>query len=425
MADKSTSQCYEAVCSAQGIKMNSNILNALEETAITGNLTLNLTGNRLKNIQRLGDPDVLALSKCLQNSGHVTDLDMRYNNISDEGAGHLADLLQPENSTLRVLNLMFNDIQMKGAEVLASSLQCNSRLLSLKLSGNKIGNSGAMYLVSMLQVNNTLQELELSECDLATQSVIALSIMLKNNTALRSVDISRPLLFSHQEEWVVHFSEMLAVNCSLVELHLGKTGLTDTGMERLSEGLRLNHHLRYLDLHCNRVSRDGACHLAKVLTQNMTLEIINLSFNRIEDEGATYLSKAITWSGCVLKELSVKSNNIRSEGLLSLAQAMKKNKTLTHIYIWGNHPEELACEAFRDLISSGRLPPEQTDVRAYEVDGQVFLAEVFHSLRKQINCTDCTRSDTCSDLDTTRPSAADMSSDVALSPEATFPLHIK
>lgn len=51
-----------------------------------------------------------------------------------------------------------------------------------------------------------------------------------------------------QEEWATHFSKMLAVNTSLVELHLGKMGLTDTGMERLAEGLKRNHTLRYLDL---------------------------------------------------------------------------------------------------------------------------------------------------------------------------------
>lgn len=51
-----------------------------------------------------------------------------------------------------------------------------------------------------------------------------------------------------QEEWAVHSSEMLAVNSSLLELHLGKMGMTDTGMKRLSEGLLLNHRLRYLDL---------------------------------------------------------------------------------------------------------------------------------------------------------------------------------
>lgn len=46
----------------------------------------------------------------------------------------------------------------------------------------------------------------------------------------------------------MHFSEMLAVNGGLLELHLGTTGLSDTGMERLCDGLQHNRSLRYLDL---------------------------------------------------------------------------------------------------------------------------------------------------------------------------------
>ncbi|KAG8009658.1 Leucine-rich repeat-containing protein 34 [Nibea albiflora] len=378
MATANISVFHAAVCAEYEIKVNPHVLDALEKTTDTESVTLQLRGNhRLRCVQRLDDRDVLALSKCLRNNECVTGLDVSYNNITDEGAGHLADLLQ-----------------------------CNSTLLSLRLSGNKIGNRGAMHLASMLQVNDSLTELELDACDLvnthkhtdthcksvsltlplclqATQSVIAFAIALKSNKTLRSVDISRPLLFSHQEEWAVHFSEMLLLNSSLVELHLGKTGMTDTGMERLTEGLRLNRSLRYLDLRCNRVTRDGVRHLAETLKQNPTLEIIDLSANRIEDEGAAYLSEAVTWPGCVLRELSVSSNNIRTEGLLCLAQALTVNTTLNHIYIWGNHLEEPVCQAFRDLIASGRLPPEQTDVSAYEVDGHVFLAEVFHSLRRR------------------------------------------
>lgn len=84
------------------------------------NDTLKLAGNnRLRRVQRLDDKDVLALSKCLRNNTCVTGeqsglgehlnldvlqdfkqffvsagLDVRYNNITDEGAGHLADFLQ-------------------------------------------------------------------------------------------------------------------------------------------------------------------------------------------------------------------------------------------------------------------------------------------------------------------------------------------
>ncbi|XP_023252705.1 leucine-rich repeat-containing protein 34 [Seriola lalandi dorsalis] len=388
---------YESLCAEQKIKINPLIVEVLEKTTLTENFTLKLAGNnRLRRVQRLNDEDVFIVCKCLKNKC-VTGLDVRYNNITDEGVGHLAGLLQEENSALRCLDLKFNNILTDGAEILSKSLQCSRTLLSLRLSGNKIGNRGAMHLASMLQVNNSLQELELADCDLATQSVIAFTIVLKSNKSLRSVDISRPLLFSHQEEWAVHCSEMLAVNSSLVELHLGKMGMTDTGMERLSEGLRLNHSLRYLDLRCNRVTRDGVHHLAEVLKQNPTLEIIDLSSNRIEDEGAAYLSEAITWPRCALKELSVNSNNIRTEGLLSLTQAMKTNTTLTHVYIWGNLLEEPVCQAFRELISSGRLLPQHTDVSAYEVDGRVFLAEVFQNLRRHYHSTDCSGTETHSD----------------------------
>ncbi|XP_041817849.1 leucine-rich repeat-containing protein 34 [Chelmon rostratus] len=422
MASENVWEFYAAVCAEHQIKINPHIEDVLEKTTITENVTLKLTGNSwLRGVQRLDDKDILALSKCLRNSKCVTGLDVGYNNITDEGVVHLAELLQQEDRAPLSLDLMFNNIQTDGAKVLAESLQCNSTLLSLRLSGNKIENRGAMHLASMLQVNNTLKELELAGCDLATQSVIAFAIMLKNNKTLRSVDVSRPLLFSHQEEWTVHVSEMLAVNSSLVELHLGKMGMTDTGMERLTEGLRLNRSLRYLDLRCNRVARDGMRHLSEVLKQNQTLEIIDLSANRIEDEGAEHLSEAIAWPGCILRELSVSSNNIRMKGLLSLARAMKVNKSLNHIYIWGNHLEEPVCQAFSELITSGRLPPHQTDVSPYEVDGQVFLAEVFHSLRRHYDRTNSSGTDT----PPTSSTATDPLTDQAACSDSTFPPHIE
>uniref|UniRef100_A0A3Q0RRT0 Leucine rich repeat containing 34 n=1 Tax=Amphilophus citrinellus TaxID=61819 RepID=A0A3Q0RRT0_AMPCI len=364
------------------------------KTCLRGrNFTLKLPGNtRPRQVQRLGDDDVLALCKCLQNSECVTGLDLRYNSITDGGAEHLAELLQGRSS-LRCLDLMFNDVQAAGARVLG-----NSSLLSLRLSGNKIGRGGGMEVAGMLQENSTLQELQLADCDLDTVSVMALISALRRNEALRSVDISRPLLFSHQEEWAVHCSAMLTVNSSLVELHLGKMGMTDTGMERLTEGLRRNRGLRYLDLRCNRVTRDGARHLASMLKQNRVLEIVDLSSNRIEDDGAAHLSEAISWPGCSLKELSVCRNSIAAEGLLSLAQAVKANTSLTHIYIWGNYLEE---PVFRELISSGRLRQEQTDVTPYEVDGHVFLAEVFQSLRKHVYSTDCDGTDVPAKTDAT------------------------
>nr|XP_046146778.1 leucine-rich repeat-containing protein 34 isoform X2 [Oncorhynchus gorbuscha] len=351
----SITDVYSSVCKELKLRTNRYILEVLQETeGKTGDITLQLTGNdRLRKVQQVTNKDALALSRTLRDNDSVTGLDLRYNCITDEGAGHLADLLKS-----------------------------NDALLSLRLTGNKIGNGGAMHFASMLQVNSTLQELDVADSDLGTQSVIAFAIVLNNNKSLRSVNISRPLLFSHQEETAVHLSGMLVVNQCLRELHLGKMGMTDYGVERLTDALRTNYTLKYLDLRCNRVTREGARCLAKVLKNNGTLEILDLASNRIEDDGAFYLSQAIALPTCNLKALSIPNNNIATVGLVSLSRAMQANNTLTHIYIWGNRLEEPVCQAFSDLLSSGRLSSEQTDVCVYEVDGCVCLAEVFHGLKR-------------------------------------------
>lgn len=57
---------------------------------------------------------------------------------------------------------------------------------------------------------------------------------------------------------------------------------------------------------------------------------------------------------CAFVRLSVCYNNIGTEGLLSLAAAMRVTSTLSHVYIWGNHLEEPVCQV------SGRTPPRRS-----------------------------------------------------------------
>ncbi|XP_067291564.1 leucine-rich repeat-containing protein 34 isoform X3 [Pseudorasbora parva] len=251
--------------------------------------------------------------------------------------------------------------------VLSKTLVGNSAIKGLDLRYNCITDKGAVYVADLIQ---------------DTQSVLAFAIVLKNNRRIRAINISRPLIFSLQEETTVHMAQMLVVNKTLRELHMGKHGMTDTGVKRLCEALKLNTSLCYLDLRCNRITRDGAKCLSEVLKQNCYLEILDLSSNRIEDDGAVYLSEAIKLPDSKLKALSVTSNNIGKEGLMSLDEAMRVNSCLTHIYIWGNKLEEPVCMAFSRLITSGRLLEEHTDVSPYEVDGHVFLAEASHGLRR-------------------------------------------
>ncbi|XP_033644830.1 leucine-rich repeat-containing protein 34-like isoform X1 [Asterias rubens] len=385
---------YEDVCEEMEVKPTPFIMKVVEkekDDQITrqrkkldpkDNMELVLRGNNyLLTDTRLNDSDMLALYKTLVNSVYVTGLDLRYNNITDEGAVYIGDLLE-KTCALRSLNLQSNDIKSAGAEVIAKALQVNETLTSLKLNGNKIENKGGMFLAGCLQVNTCLQELDVGDADLGTQSLIAFATVLHHNNTLRALCVNRPILFSQQEETTVHMALMLKVNCTLQELHLQKCDIRDFGADRLVEALQHNISLKYLDVSCNRITRDGAKSLAKLLKQNTPLEILDLGYNRIEDDGAVYLSESLAGLNSNLKTLVITSNNIEAAGLCAIARSMNTNTTLTSVFIWGNHLQELACVAFNGLVESGRLDMKDTDVKPYIVDGHVMLSQLNHGIRR-------------------------------------------
>ncbi|NXW41864.1 LRC34 protein, partial [Nyctiprogne leucopyga] len=379
---------YVGACQHLGQPENPFIAHVLQEAdkndkiSWTKGITLKIAGNnRLVPVQRVTGDDLQVLASVLCNSVFVTGLDLRWNVLTDAGAKHMATFLQ-ENSTLRYLNLMFNDIGPSGAELIARALHRNETLLYLRMTGNKIGNKGGMSFALMLQINSTLEKLDLGDCDMGTQCLIAIVTALTRNKSVKAINLNRPLLYSQEVRTTVHVALMLKNNSSLVELHLCKHEMKNFGVERLCEALYENSSLRYLDLSCNKITRDGVKFLGELLKRNQTLEILDLGANRAEDDGAIYLSEALALHNRTLQALSVVSNNISGKGLVALSNAMKTNMKLSYIYIWGNKFDEATCMAFSELIQTGRLRPNCTDVEPYEVDGHVHLAELSHGLRK-------------------------------------------
>ncbi|XP_012860487.1 leucine-rich repeat-containing protein 34 [Echinops telfairi] len=379
---------YYNLCKEKTQKINPFVFYILSEVdeqikkGLENGITLNIAGNnRLVPVERVTGEDFWILYRILKKNSYFIGLDVRYNTLKDVGAYYAAKLLQKQLN-LTYLNLMFNDIGPDGGELIAKSLQKNTTLKYLRMTGNKIGNKGGMFFASMLQINSTLEKLDLGDCDLGMQCVIAFATVLTQNQAMKGINLNRPILYGEQEESTVHMGHTLKENHCLVELHMCKHDMTNSGFKQLCDALYLNNTLRYLDVSCNRITRDGMEFLANVLKSNTTLEVIDLSFNRIENKGADYLSETLASHNRTLKALSVVSNNIEGEGLVALSRAMKTNTTLSNIYIWGNKFDKATCVAYSDLIQMGRLKPDNTDVEPFVVDGCVELAEVSNGLKK-------------------------------------------
>uniref|UniRef100_A0AAA9SPL8 Leucine rich repeat containing 34 n=1 Tax=Bos taurus TaxID=9913 RepID=A0AAA9SPL8_BOVIN len=345
-------------------------------------ITLNIAGNsRSVSGERVTGEDFWILCRVLKNNSYINGLDVRYNLLSDVGAYYAAKLLQKQQNLI-YLNLMFNDIGPEGGELIAKALHKNRTLKHLRMTGNKIENKGGMFFAAMLQINSSLEKLDLGDCDLGMPSVIAFATVLTQNQTIKGLNLNRPILYGEQEESTVHLGHMLKENQCLVELHMCKHDIKNCGMKQLCDALHLNRSLQYLDVSCNKITQDGMKCLADVLKSNTTLEVIDLSFNRMENAGANYLSDALASHNRTLKALSVVSNNIEGKGLVALSQSMKTNPTLSHIYIWGNKFDEATCVAYSDLIHTGRLKSDNTDVEPFVVDGHVYLAEVSNGLKR-------------------------------------------
>ncbi|RMZ94227.1 leucine-rich repeat-containing 34-like isoform X1 [Brachionus plicatilis] len=216
------------------------------------NNNLNLRGNNyfLDGI-KLGNDDAFCLYHTLKINSWVFNLDLRFNNLGDEGATWIAKLIS-ENSTLKFLNLMCNEIGPDGAEQIALALQKNTSIVYLNLNGNKIGNKGGMCMAQMLQVNTTLQYLDIGETDLKIESLIALATILNYNRTLKSLNVSRPVpqfqFANWMDEIAQHFANMLKVNQTLKQLIMKKFEMRDYGIHWISDKLLSNFHLVHLDL---------------------------------------------------------------------------------------------------------------------------------------------------------------------------------
>ncbi|XP_051839107.1 leucine-rich repeat-containing protein 34 isoform X2 [Antechinus flavipes] len=385
-------QNYQTMCQLFQREENPFLLKTLQlqeayyvknDKGLRDEITIKVAGNDhlITPVQRLKDEDFEVLLYTIKPYTNITGLDVRYNLITDYGVIHVVKLLE-EIQNITYLNLMFNDIETKGGEMIAKALHRNTTLKYLRMTGNKIGNKGGMFFATMLQINSSLEKLDLGDCDLEIQSLIALATVLTKNKSMKGINLNRPLLKTEGEESTVHISNMLRINSSLIEIHLCKHDMKNFGMEQLCKALLLNTTLRYLDVSCNRITRDAMKYLGELLKRNNVLEVIDLSSNRIEDEGSLYLTEALAFYNTSLKALSIVSNNISGEGLIAFSDALKTNTTLSNLYIWGNKFDSQTCEAFSNLIKSGRLKLENIDVEPYIVDNLIYFAELSHGIKK-------------------------------------------
>ncbi|KAH3732999.1 Protein NLRC3 [Pelomyxa schiedti] len=199
------------------------------------------------------------------------------------------------------------------SEVIASGVPVNK----LDLTGHSFGDLGTQVITQALHLNTQISDVNLSGTrNLSLGSLPGLSPTTKVGDCGAS-DIA----------------ELLKATPSIRKLNLSCNAIGEQGASALANCLKQSTSLIELDLSYNTLSDAGAQALSRGLKYNTTLTALNLSGNNIHDAGIKAISRAIKSNKTVMY-LKLSDNFIDSSGL-TLAKALRRNKTITHISLDG------------------------------------------------------------------------------------------
>ncbi|KAI5610840.1 protein phosphatase 1 regulatory subunit 37-like, partial [Silurus asotus] len=297
---------------------------------------------------------------------------VRFNLINLQGAeleenvaSSLMDMISYYESATHLDVSSNTDMGVSGWQALSRLLIQSGCLWRLDACNIPIEDYPAQALSRAL-LSSRLTVLHLENTGLSGKPLFTLVCSLKKNIALQELYLCDNELNSFHD--AMQLGELLKYKRTLRTLDLTNNAISDSGLEELCDGLRVQKSgLRTLVLHNNRITHRAMTHLGSVLPLLRTLETLDLSDNDLQDRGMHVLKEAlisnrsitrlglasvgITCEGAVvlaeflaesrfLQTLDVSQNLILTGGLMAFALALKLNRTLAHLDLDRNPNEE-------------------------------------------------------------------------------------
>ncbi|XP_030639333.1 NACHT, LRR and PYD domains-containing protein 12-like [Chanos chanos] len=415
-------------CKLEKLKLKASKITGKGCAALTSALTsnpshlieLNLSGNKLREsgvkhisallenshckLERLNVSDCsitgegyAALASVLKsNPSHLVELDLRGNNPGDSAVKLLSDLLNLLNDQkckLKTLRLLKRDAAEKACVYLTEVLGINPLLLTeLDLSGKKLGHSGMKQLSALLRDSHCkVKTLKLNKCGLTEQHCSVLAEILSSGSSnLTHLDLSRNNL---QDSGVKRLSAGLK-NPHLQKLKLSDCSITLNGYAALATALRSNpSHLIELDLRGNDPGYSGvkqltdlqkdpkcklqtlrllksdaaekACaYLTSLIGRNPLLQTeLDLSEKKQGDSGVKQFCALLEDSHCKVKKLKLNDSSITEEGCVALTSALRSNPShLIELNLSGNKLGDSGVKHICSLLENPHCKLEKLEL---------------------------------------------------------------
>ena len=364
-------------------------------STITTLRKLNVRGNKLT------EENSPALMSVITNNTELEELYLS-NNQLQSAVIELAKALQ-KISSLKVLDLNYNNIPEQAADELSAAIRVNNSLQELCLGSNHLGSSTVMIvnalkeittlkelnlndnqnrsvelapaIASIITKNKLIERLSLNDNNLNDDGVIRIAQSLCKHSQLKSLTLQNNNI---TEEAVEALASIISSNIGLEELYLGNNQL-QLGVTKIATTLKNISSLKVLDLDNNNIPEQAADDLAAVIMANSVLEKLWLSGNHLgsstvmivnalkkittlkelnlndnqnrSDELAPAIASIIT-KNKLIEKLLLNDNNLNDDGVIRIAQSLCKHSQLKSLTLQNNNITEEAVEALASIISS-------------------------------------------------------------------------
>ncbi|XP_076156204.1 protein phosphatase 1 regulatory subunit 37-like [Alosa pseudoharengus] len=189
------------------------LVGTLKQNAVLQELSL--AGNGLNSYQ-----DAMQLGDLLNSNRCLRLLDLSNNLLADEGLEEICAGLTSQQSGLRSLVLLNNQITHAGMVPLANVLPDLKTLESLKLDQNQLQNEGVHILKEALMRNRSILVLGLADTQITCEGAVALAEFIAESPQIRHLDVRRNHILCGG---VMAISLALRINHSLIALDLDQT----------------------------------------------------------------------------------------------------------------------------------------------------------------------------------------------------------
>ncbi|XP_047457342.1 NACHT, LRR and PYD domains-containing protein 12 [Mugil cephalus] len=234
----------------------------------------------------LAAPSMEALSAALcSGQSELRKVNLTHNMIGDSGVEALCKSLQHPLCKLQSVKFFDSDLTGSCCPHLREALTSeHCSLTELDLSVNELGQEGALLLCQSLSgARCPLEKLHLTRCSLTLPVFKELGSLLKSGTCrLKSLTVG---INKVGDRGVKHLWDAVAhPNCSLEELDVEMTGLTDACVADLCAAVRASKTLKSLELRNNSLTDASVPALIQIMHDSANMQEMNLRYNEFSED---------------------------------------------------------------------------------------------------------------------------------------------